>query len=244
MAKLLKKEFVLFTHPTSWMFLAFGAMMLIPGYPMYVPLFWTTLGLFYACLSARENNDLYYTLLLPVRKRDAVRARGLYFALMELLQLAVSVPFAILRAVLKIGPNPAGMDVNLALFGLGLVLMGLFNLLFLPRLYKNPAAIGKPFLVVTSFVFLYIVAAEACCFAVPFFRDMLDTPDPQHLGAKLAVLFVGAALFAALTALGTRRAEKIFEKGTFTEASSLMYELDAGREKVILLENDLPDNYK
>ena len=38
--------------------------------------------------------------------------------------------------------------------------------------------------------------------------------------------------------------EKIFIKNTFNEASALMYELDAGREKVILLENDLPDNYK
>ena len=212
MAKLLKKEFILFTHPTSWMFLAFGAMMLIPGYPMYVAFFWTTLGLFYACLSARENNDLYYTLLLPVRKRDAVRARGLYFALMELLQLAACVPFAILRYVLNIGPNAAGMDVNLALFGLGLALMGMFNLLFLPRLYKNPAAIGKPFLIVTTWVFVYILVAEACCFVVPFFRDVLDTPDPQHLGAKLLVLFLGAAVFAGFTLLGVRKAENIFEK--------------------------------
>ena len=38
--------------------------------------------------------------------------------------------------------------------------------------------------------------------------------------------------------------EKLFVKNTFNEASALMYELDAGREKVILLENDLPDNYK
>ncbi|MBE5825880.1 MAG: UDP-N-acetylmuramoyl-tripeptide--D-alanyl-D-alanine ligase [Butyrivibrio sp.] len=38
--------------------------------------------------------------------------------------------------------------------------------------------------------------------------------------------------------------ERIFVKSTFNEASALMYELDAGREKVILLENDLPDNYK
>ena len=212
MTKLLKKEFVLFTHPTSWMFLAFGAMMLIPGYPMYVPFFWTTLGLFYACLSARENNDLYYTLLLPVRKRDAVRARGLYFALMELLQILACVPFAILRHVLKIGPNNAGMDVNLALFGLALLLMGLFNLLFLPRLYKNPAAVGKPFFIVTVWVFVYILAAEACCFVVPFFRDVLDTPDPQFPGAKLAVLALGAALFVRLTLLGVRRAEAIFEK--------------------------------
>ena len=212
MTKLLKKEFRLFTHPTSWMFLAFGAMILIPGYPMYVPLFWVTLGLFYACLSARENNDLYYTLLLPVRKRDAVRARGLYFALMELLQIAACVPFAILRTVLKIGPNNAGMDVNLALFGLGLGLMGLFNLLFLPKLYKNPAAIGKPFLVVTVWVFVYILAAEVCCFTVPFFRDVLDTPDPQFLGVKLGVLALGAAAFVLMTVLGVRKAEKIFEK--------------------------------
>ena len=205
MAKLLAKEFKLFTHPTSWLFLSFGAMMLIPGYPMYIPLFWVTLGLFYACLSARENNDLYYTLLLPVRKRDAVRARGLYFAAMELLQLAACVPFAILRHVLGIGANAA-------LFGLVLILMRLFNLSFLPRLYKNPSAVGKPFLLVTVFVFLYIVAAELCCFTVPFFRDVLDTPDPQHLGAKLAVLALGAALFVLLTLLGTRRAERIFEK--------------------------------
>ncbi len=38
--------------------------------------------------------------------------------------------------------------------------------------------------------------------------------------------------------------EKIFIKQTFTEGSELMYQLDAGQEKVILLENDLPDNYK
>ncbi len=38
--------------------------------------------------------------------------------------------------------------------------------------------------------------------------------------------------------------ERIFVKSTLNEATALMYELDAGREKVILLENDLPDNYK
>ena len=35
----------------------------------------------------------------------------------------------------------------------------------------------------------------------------------------------------------------LFVKPGFNDASRLMYELDAGREKVILLENDLPDNY-
>ncbi len=37
--------------------------------------------------------------------------------------------------------------------------------------------------------------------------------------------------------------ERLFVKNALSEATALMYELDAGREKVILLENDLPDNY-
>ncbi len=37
--------------------------------------------------------------------------------------------------------------------------------------------------------------------------------------------------------------ERLFVKNALGEATALMYELDAGREKVILLENDLPDNY-
>lgn len=37
--------------------------------------------------------------------------------------------------------------------------------------------------------------------------------------------------------------ESIFVKDSLAEATKLMYELDCGKEKVILLENDLPDNY-
>ena len=113
--------------------------------------------------------------------------------------------------MLGVGPNAAGMDANVAVFGLGLVMLGLFNLVFLPRLYKNPSAVGKPFLAAGAWMLLYILAAEACCFVVPFFRDVLDTPDPQHLGAKLAVLAAGAALFVLFTLLAVRRAEKIFD---------------------------------
>ena len=37
--------------------------------------------------------------------------------------------------------------------------------------------------------------------------------------------------------------DKLFVRETLKEATDLMYELDAGKQKVILLENDLPDNY-
>lgn len=37
--------------------------------------------------------------------------------------------------------------------------------------------------------------------------------------------------------------DRLFIKSTLAEAVKLMYELEAGRKKAILLENDLPDNY-
>ncbi len=37
--------------------------------------------------------------------------------------------------------------------------------------------------------------------------------------------------------------DRLFVKETLKEATDLMYEVDAGKPKVILLENDLPDNY-
>ena len=48
--------------------------------------------------------------------------------------------------------------------------------------------------------------------APSFFRDCLDTPDPEHLGAKLAVLVIGAVLYVVLNVLAYRKCVKTFER--------------------------------
>ncbi len=211
MKNLLLKELRLATHPSNFMHLSLSAMLLIPDYPYYVIFFYTTMGLFFLCLSGRENHDIEYSLMLPVRKREIVKARISFAVLIEFVQLLVSIPFAVIRNGITSAPNAAGMDANVALFGLSLLLFGLFNVIFFPRYYKNPAKVGKPFVIGSIAVFLYIVAAEGCTYVVPFFRDVLDTPDPLHMPAKLAVLAAGLAVFAALTALAYRVSAKRFE---------------------------------
>ena len=61
------------------------------------------------------------------------------------------------------------------------------------------------------------------------------------------IIFVGNAQRTAALVRGAKSAgfdeARLFVKETFDAASVLMYEIDAGKEKVILLENDLPDNY-
>lgn len=213
MKNMLRKELRLAIHPTNIIFLSLSAMLIIPNYPYYITFFYTTLGIFFLCLNGRENHDIEYSLTLPVRKTEIVRARITFAALLELLQVALAVPFAVLRQSMLPAANEAGMDANIAFFGLSLLMLGLFNRIFFPLYYRAPAKVGKAFLWGGTAVTLYIVAAEALDHMLPFFRDVLDTPDPLHLPQKLIALTVGALGFAALTwraySLSARRFEAL-----------------------------------
>lgn len=162
------------------------------------------------CLNGRENHDIEYSLQLPVRKAQLVYARILYSTILEVLQFVIAIPFAILRTKLIPAGNDVGMDANIALFGLSLLMMGLFNALFFPRYYRDPSKIGGAFVVASAAVFLYISVAETLTHTAPFFRNQLDTPDPAFLSAKLAVLAVGIVAFTALTFWAAHRSAQRF----------------------------------
>ena len=103
MKTLLYKQLRLVCHPMTPVFCLFGFMVIIPNYPYTVIFFYVMLGLFFTFLNMREQKDLYYTALLPVPKRDAVKAGCLFTALIELLSLAVLVPCALLAVRLQPG---------------------------------------------------------------------------------------------------------------------------------------------
>ena len=115
MKNLMRKELVLAMHPASVLFLLLSAMLLIPNYPYYVICFYTCLGTFFICLTGRENRDIEFTALLPVRKTDLVRARVFTVMLMQLAQLVIAVPFAVFSSRVS-AENLVGMDANTAFF--------------------------------------------------------------------------------------------------------------------------------
>ena len=210
MKQLLYKEFRLAMHPTCPLFLALSAMLLIPNYPYLVVFFYTGLAIFFTCLSGRENNDILYTVTLPVRKEDAVKARFAFAVILQLLQLLIAVPFAALRQSFSLPGNQVGMDANIALFGLAFIMLGIFNLIFFTCYYKNPEKVGAAFLKACAGITIYMLLAETCTHAVPFVRDKLDTADGQFLSAKLIVLGAGALIYAGLTLLAWRKSAKSF----------------------------------
>lgn len=212
MKDLLKKEFTLALHPTSWLFLGLSAMVLIPNYPYYVIFFYTGLGLFFTCLTGRENQDVLFSLLLPVSRRQVVQARMITAMLLELATLLLTGLFSLLRRALPLGENAAGMEANLALLGLSLIVLGLGHVAFFGVYYKNVQRVGVAFLWCALAEFLAIGVLEGLAHAAPLFRDRLDTPDPAFLQEKLLTLVLGLAVYGILTAIAYVRAVRNFEK--------------------------------
>ena len=90
MTKLLNKEFRLAASPLSWIFLVAAAMTLLPGYPILMGAFFVCLGIFQSFQNAREANDVLYTVLLPVRKADFVRAKYAFTCCIELIAFVLT----------------------------------------------------------------------------------------------------------------------------------------------------------
>lgn len=211
MKNLLYKELRLAIHPTSLLFLGLSAMMLIPNYPLSVTFFYSCLSVFFLCLSGRENKDILYTMLLPVRKRDLVQARILTVVLLQLAQLLLCLPFLFLRGLYPPEGNLVGMDANIALLGFGLVLLGAFNFVFFRQYYRDPGKVGVPFLLGCGAVLFCILLTESLPHFVPFVRDRLDTPDPLFLPQKLLTLGAGALVYALLTLFSLWSSQRRFE---------------------------------
>ncbi len=211
MTKLLKKELSLCLHPAAVMMLALSTLVLVPNYPYAITYFYMTLGLFFICLGGRENHDVIYTLTLPVAKRDVVTARFALALLLELILLLLCFCFVQLRPLLMQAPNAAGMDANLALIGEGFLFFGLYHLVFFPSYYRDVNKVGVSFVKGCVFAGLFVVADIVLCYTLPLFRDVLDTPDPAHTGAKLAFLGVCAAAYVLGTFLALRISQRRFE---------------------------------
>lgn len=209
---LLKKEWKLVMMPVPLLFLLLSALVLVPNYPYYVTFFYTTLGIFLMMQSARENRDLYYMALLPVTKREMVRARFLLVLSVEALQVLVCVPFMLLRASYGSVKNAVGIEANAAFLGLSLVLLGVFNRIFFPMHYKNAYDLGKPFVVASVVEFFYIVLAEVCDHVIPYMKTVCESYALRDQLRQWPVLLGGAAVFALLTMAAERSSVRRFEQ--------------------------------
>ncbi len=212
-AKLLRKEFRLCLHPNTPLMILLAVLVIVPNYPYGVVFFFLPLGFFFISLGGRENHDVTFSMTLPVARKDIVAARVSLFVILEMIQLVLVGVFSLLRNVLLHGAaNAAGMDAGVVLIGNGFLYYTLFHLIFLPSYYKNVDKVGVSFVKSSAAIFVLVILEIVASYAVPFVRDVLDTPDPAHMGAKLAYIAVCAAVYVLCLLFAVRISRKRFEK--------------------------------
>ena len=84
-------------------------------------------------------------------------------------------------------------------------------MIFFPVYYRDVNKPGKAFVFATVAVFAWIMLEVVGTYMIPFFRDVLDQPDPLYMGDKALFTLGALALFLGGTALSAIRSAKRFE---------------------------------
>ena len=214
MRNLLRKEMRLSASIPSYLFTLFGLMFLLPGYPILCGAFFVSLGLFQSFQTAREANDIVFSALLPVAKKDVVKGKYFFVCMIEAFAMILMAVSVILRMTVFSGSavyrSNALMNANFFALGAACVIFGPFNGIFVRGFFKTTYKFARPLVLFVVVAFLSIFAAESL-HHVPGL-EILNAFGTDHLVIQLLLLAAGMIVFLLLTVLSCRRACEDFER--------------------------------
>lgn len=229
--KLLKKEIKLgnSTQTIIWFICCFG-MYFIPSYPVYIGPFYITLSIMMTFALNQVSHDMLYTVLLPVRKIDTVKARFLFCGALEIISFVFAIIAGIIRRTPNYPTNQSGVGITVAYLGLQLILYAIFNFIYLGNVYKNPLKTGKYYIVGALVYFATYALCELPVWiymgvkknnpdvlltqgmSVAKLGQIFSSNDNTFLLQQGIILLIGLVIFALSWKITFNRAAKQFEK--------------------------------
>ena len=214
MKKMLFKEMRLSASILSYIFIAAAFLTFAPGYPILLAGLFTTLGIFYSFQAMRENNDIRYSLLLPVAKADIVKAKFAFVLFIEICSFIVMTIVTLIRmTVLKdadVYVQNGLMTANLTYLGFILILFALFNFVFVRGFFKTGYYFAKPLIAYGILMFLTIAVGESLHFIPGLGAFNAFGFDP--ILYQLIVFSAGLIAFVLLTILAIKKSIRTFEQ--------------------------------
>ena len=146
MKALVYKELKLAMHPICYLFICiFPLMILIPSYPIAIGFIYVLTCypiLFLGANKGQQSNDLLYSTLLPVRKKDIVMARIITVALMQFSFIAImSCLYPLALYINKVIPDSEipgiGLNGYVSILAIAIIGFAIADLIFFPIYYKN-----------------------------------------------------------------------------------------------------------
>ena len=218
MKALLYKEFKLAMHPMCYVFVfAFPIMILIPSFPISVGFIYILSCypvLFLGANKGQQSNDLLYSTLLPVRKKDIVLARMFTVAFMQLafiLTMSALLPLAIWSH--SFAPS-AGIPLTGYVSTLAIAIIGyaIADLIFFPIYYKQGKSIVASTLLTILGFALYLMTFTVVLIYIPGlegYKNFLTGNLLIQFGLLLGSLIIYFLIHIAVYKISARRLEKV-----------------------------------
>jgi len=225
MKALIYKELKLAMHPICYVFIClFPLMILIPSYPLGIGFIYILSCypiLFLGANKGQQSNDLLYSTLLPVRKKDIVLARIFTVIFMQvafiLIQSALY-PLALLinNSIKNAAEDPTkvvlpGLGLNSFVLLLAIAIVGyaIADLIFFPIYYKH----GKSIVMSTLFTLLgFVVYIGLFTIGLPYIPG-LGFLNNLHIGIQFAILggalLISFGLHMIVYHVSAKRLEKV-----------------------------------
>ncbi|MBQ2070272.1 MAG: ABC-2 transporter permease [Bacilli bacterium] len=227
MKALIYKELKLAMHPICYVFIfLFPLMVLIPSYPLGIGFIYVLTCypiLFLGANKGQQSNDLLYSTLLPVRKKDIVAARIATVILMQVVfMIVMSCLYPVARiintSIAQSSNNPElrtvpglGLDSYVLVLAIAIIGYAIADLIFFPIYYKK----GKSIVMSTLFTILgFVVYIGVFTIALPFIPG-LEILNNLHIGIQFGILAGAILLSIALHVVVYKTSSKRLEKVDF-----------------------------
>lgn len=228
MKALLYKEFKLAMHPICYIFIAlFPFMILIPAYPLaigFIYVLTTYPILFLGANKGQQSNDLLYSTLLPVRKKDIVRARIFTVAIMQFAYIAIMCclyPLALLiyKSVGNSGEQITipglTLDGFVSVLGIAIIGFAIADLIFFPIYYKNGKSIVMSTLLTILGFVLYLAIFTIILVYIPGCEGYKTFLCDSGVGVQFIILGAALVLYVAIHILVYRISSRRLENVDF-----------------------------
>ena len=207
MKALLYKEFKLSMHYICYIFVvAFPLMILIPAYPLAIGFIYVLTCypiLFLGANKGQQSNDLLYSVLLPVRKKDIVKARMFTVIIMQFTFIAIMsllLPLAFTIAAETTEKVP-GLDLNgfVSVVAIALVGYAIADLIYFSIYYKNGKSIvASTILTILGFVVYLGIFTIALPYIPGFGEGYKHVLNDSGVGIQFAVLAGALVIYTLL----------------------------------------------
>lgn len=225
MKTLFYKEMKLSMHPICYVFaILFPLMILIPSYPIAVLFLYaltTYPVLFLGANKGQQSNDLLYSTLLPVRKKDIVLARLMTVGFIQLLFIVISgvlSPLAKLtqKAIIEDGGEleavGLGPEAFISVVAFALIGYSIADLIYFAIYYKKgKSIIASTLITVLAFTFFMITTTVILPLneSMAWYMDFFGGKITNQLISLVVSLVIYAAMHYLTYVISAKELEKV-----------------------------------